>query len=86
VVKYLFTSHKCESERRGKTLLARNSLKACFVSFDRDRFPGVTIGVELARRHNKFGWRTAVRTLLEHVGKRTIVGHALLPAPVPNAL
>jgi len=85
-VKYLFTSQKCVSERRGETLLARNSLKACFVSFYSGRFPGVAIGVEMTRRDNEFGWRTAVRTLLVHVGKGKIVFRALLPTPVPNAL
>jgi hypothetical protein len=85
-VKYLFTSHKRESERRGETLLARNSLKACFVSLYGACLPGVTLGVEVARGDNEFGWRTAVRTLLVHVRKRKIIGRALLPAPVPNTL
>jgi hypothetical protein len=85
-MKYLFTSHKCESKRRGETLLASNPLKACFVSFYRHRFPGVTTGVELARRDNEFGWRTAVWTLLVRVGMRKVIGRAVLPAPVPNAL
>ncbi len=58
-MKYLFTSQKCVSERRGETLLARNSLKACFVSFYSGRFPGVAIGVEMTRRDNEFGWRTS---------------------------
>ena len=85
-MKYLFTSHKRESERRGETLLARNSLEACFVSFYGDCLLGVTLGVEVARGDNEFGWRTAVRTLLVHVRNRKIIGRALLPAPVPNAL
>lgn len=85
-MKYLITSHKRESERRGKTLLARDSLQACFVSLYRGCLPGVTLGVEVARGDNKFGWRTAVRALLVHVRKRKIIGQALLPAPAPNAL
>ena len=85
-MKYLFTSHKRESERRGETLLARDSFKACFISFYGACLTGVTLGVEVARGYNEFGWRTAVRTLLMHVRKRKIIGHALLPAPVPNAL
>jgi hypothetical protein len=85
-MKYLFTSHKRESGRRGETLLARDSLKACFVTFYGDFLPGVTPGVEMAGGDNEFGWRTAVRTLLVHVRKRKIVSRALLPAPVPNAL
>lgn len=85
-MKYLLTSQKGESERRGETLLARNSLKACFVSFYGACLPGVTLGVEVARGHNEFGWRTAVRTLLVHVRKRKIIGQAFLPAPAPNTL
>lgn len=68
------------------TLLARNSLKACLVSFYGDCLPRMIFGVEVARGDNEFGWRTAVRTLLVHVGLRKTIGHALLPAPVPNAL
>jgi hypothetical protein len=85
-VKYLFASHKRESEHREETLLARNSLKACFVSFYGECLPGMTLGVEVARGDNEFGWRTAVRTLLVHVRNRKTIGHAILPAPVPNAL
>jgi hypothetical protein len=85
-VKYLFTSHKHESEGRGETLLARNSLKACFVSFYGGFLPGVTLGIEVARGHNEFGWRTAVRTLLVHVRSRKVIGLAILPTPAPNAL
>ena len=61
-------------------------MKACFVSFYSDCFPGVAIGVKVARRDNEFGWRAAVWTLLVHVGKRKFFGHALLPSPAPNAL
>lgn len=85
-MKYLFTSHKCKSERRGETLLARNPLEARFVLFYSNRFPGVTIGVKVAGRDNEFGWCAAVWTLLVHVGKRKIIRDGLLPAPVPNAL
>jgi hypothetical protein len=85
-MKYLFNSRKRNLERRGKTLLASNSLKACFVSFYRDCLPGVVLRVEVARGNNEFGWRTAVRTLLVHVRKRKFIGDALLSAPVPNAL
>jgi hypothetical protein len=46
----------------------------------------VTIGVEVAGRDNEFGWRTAVWTLLVHVGKRKIIRYAVLPAPAPNAI
>jgi len=85
-MKYLFTSHKRKSERHGETLLARNPLQARFVLFYGNRFPGVTIGVEVSGRDNEFGWRTAVWTLLVHVGKRKIIRYAVLPAPAPNAL
>lgn len=85
-MKYLFNSHKRKSERREKTLLARNSLKACFILFYGDCLPRVILRVEVARGNNKFGWRTAVRTLLVHIRKRKFIGNALLPAPVPNTL
>lgn len=69
----------------GETLLARNSLKAFFVSLYGDCLPRVTLGVEVAGGDNEFRWRTAVRTPLVHVGRK-IIGYALLPAPAPNAL
>ena len=80
------TSHKCQSDHLGKYSLARNPLKAFFVLFYNDCFPGVTTGVEVARRDDEFGWRTAVWTLLVHMRKRNLIICAVLPAPVPNAL
>lgn len=80
------TSHKCQSDHLGKHSLARNPLKAFFVSFYNACFPRVTTGVEMAGWDDEFGWRTTVWTLLVHMRERNIIICAVLPAPVPNAL
>jgi hypothetical protein len=79
-------SLKYESETLWKAIPARNSLKAFLIPFYNGCFPGVATGIEMARRDDEFRQRTAVWTLLVHMRKRYILGYALLPAPVPNAL
>jgi hypothetical protein len=80
------TRHKRESDHLGKASLARNTLKAFFVSIYNGGLPGVTTGIEVAGRDDESGWRAAVWTLLVYMGERNIIGYVVLPAPVPNTL